>query len=192
MVDSASTTTHSVHGYRWGMWRASGRENGPLRYPVAEMEDLSGGGWIQRFQKGCTVVSRPRPGAASCTTTRGWPGSRSAARGARSATPRRPRRPARGYHPALPARRAVGPRLPPDVRGLGRGARRLAEQRAGPAAAMGSRPRTSSTTATARTPACSRAARSPPERHRHAPAAAGPRVRRRTDKRAVRGCGHAR
>ena len=56
MVDSASTSTHSVHGYRWGMWRDSGRENGPLKYPVAEMEDLPDG-WIQRFQTGCTVVS---------------------------------------------------------------------------------------------------------------------------------------
>jgi hypothetical protein len=56
MADSASTSTHSVHGYRWGMWRDSGRENGPLKYPVAEMEDLPDG-WIQRFQTGCTVVS---------------------------------------------------------------------------------------------------------------------------------------
>jgi LGFP repeat len=56
MVDSASTTTHSVHGYRWSMWSASGRENGPLQYPLAEVEQLPKG-WIQRFQKGCIVDS---------------------------------------------------------------------------------------------------------------------------------------
>ena len=56
MVDSASTATHSVSGYRWQTWSDSGRETGPLRYPVAEVEQLAAG-WIQRFQKGCIVDS---------------------------------------------------------------------------------------------------------------------------------------
>jgi len=63
MTDSASTTTHSVHGFRWDMWVATGRETGSLRYPVAEMETLAGGAWIQRFQKGCTVFSPSTPRA---------------------------------------------------------------------------------------------------------------------------------
>ena len=62
MVDSASTSTHSVHGYRWTMWVDSGRETGPLRYPVAEVEQLPNG-WIQRFQKGCIVDSTATPRA---------------------------------------------------------------------------------------------------------------------------------
>lgn len=62
MVDSASTSTHSVHGYRWTMWVDSGRETGPLRYPVAEVEQLPDG-WIQRFQKGCIVYSTATPRA---------------------------------------------------------------------------------------------------------------------------------
>ena len=56
-TDSASTSTHSVHGYRWDIWVANGREGGPLRYPVAELEQLSDG-WIQRFQKGCIVAAK--------------------------------------------------------------------------------------------------------------------------------------
>jgi hypothetical protein len=62
MVDSASTSTHSVHGYRWSMWADSGRETGPLQYPVEEVEQLSKG-WIQRFQKGCIVDSDTTPRA---------------------------------------------------------------------------------------------------------------------------------
>ena len=111
MVDSASTSTHSVHGYRWGMWRDSGRENGPLKYPVAEMEDLPDG-WIQRFQTGCTVVS---------TTTRrclvhnyAWLAWVAVGRetGPARLPDGRPRRPDPRHHPALPARRAVGPGRP--------------------------------------------------------------------------------
>ena len=42
ITDSASTSTQAVHGYRWTMWVASGREGGPLRYPVAGLEVLPG------------------------------------------------------------------------------------------------------------------------------------------------------
>jgi len=56
IVDSASTTTTCVWGYRWTMWQASGRENGVLGWPVALVQNLSGGGWLQRFQKGGLVA----------------------------------------------------------------------------------------------------------------------------------------
>ncbi|QIM21477.1 hypothetical protein G7075_10630 [Phycicoccus sp. HDW14] len=63
IVDSASTATTCVWGYRWTMWTASGRETGPLKWPVALVENLPGGAWIQRFQKGATV-SGPTTGRA--------------------------------------------------------------------------------------------------------------------------------
>ncbi len=38
------------------MWVANGRENGVLGWPVALVQNLSGGGWLQRFQKGGLVA----------------------------------------------------------------------------------------------------------------------------------------
>ncbi len=63
ILDSNSTATTCVHGYRWTMWVANGRETGPLRYPVALVENFAGGGWIQRFQAGCLVDGPATPRA---------------------------------------------------------------------------------------------------------------------------------
>lgn len=57
IVDSASTTTQVVWGYRWTVWKANGRENGVLGYPTAGYVDLGSGAWIQAFQNGCIVDS---------------------------------------------------------------------------------------------------------------------------------------
>jgi uncharacterized protein with LGFP repeats len=63
ILDSNSTSTTCIYGYRWTMWQANGRETGPLKYPVALVENFSGGGWIQRFQRGCIVVGPVTPRA---------------------------------------------------------------------------------------------------------------------------------
>ncbi|MBM6400999.1 LGFP repeat-containing protein [Phycicoccus sonneratiae] len=62
IVDSTVTATQCVWGWRWTMWNQSGRENGPLRWPVALVENFPAGGWIQRFQKGAIVsgITTPR------------------------------------------------------------------------------------------------------------------------------------
>lgn len=57
ITDSASTTTQLVWGARWPAWQAAGRESGVLGYPVAAKQDLGGGAWIQRFQKGAITDS---------------------------------------------------------------------------------------------------------------------------------------
>ena len=59
MVDSASTSTHSVHGYRWSMWRDSGRENGAAAVPGRR-----GGGPARRAGS-----SASRTAASSTATT---------------------------------------------------------------------------------------------------------------------------
>jgi uncharacterized protein with LGFP repeats len=65
ITDSLSTFTQAVFGYRWTMWVAAGREDGPLGYPVAAMQNfpVDGDGWIQLFQGGCTIVGRTTPRA---------------------------------------------------------------------------------------------------------------------------------
>ena len=63
IVDSAQTVTQTVWGIRWTRWVEAGRESGVLGYPVASVEILPNGAWIQRFQRGCFVDS-------SATTTR--------------------------------------------------------------------------------------------------------------------------
>ncbi|MFQ6171994.1 LGFP repeat-containing protein [Oryzobacter sp. R7] len=57
IVDSASTATQVVSGPRWSVWVAAGRETGALGYPVAALETLAGGAWLQRFQAGGIVDS---------------------------------------------------------------------------------------------------------------------------------------
>ena len=52
-----------MHGYRWTMWVASGRETGVAALPGGRMETLPGEAWIQRFQKGCIVFSPSTPRA---------------------------------------------------------------------------------------------------------------------------------
>ena len=148
-----------------GRQRPRERRRSATRWPL--VEDLSGGAWIQRFQKGCIVAESDAPRARSCTTTRGRRGSRSVARPASSAS-----RPAtgsviaRGYIQALPGRRALGPRRRAGVRRLGRRPHRVAGRGRG-AGATGSRRRTSSTTVTAPSPDASRAGRSPPDLRQH-------------------------
>jgi hypothetical protein len=61
IVDSASTSTTAVHGPRWDLWSTAGRETGVLGYPVAPVENLPSGGWLQRFQKGCMVDGSATP-----------------------------------------------------------------------------------------------------------------------------------
>jgi hypothetical protein len=61
VVDSGSTRTCAVHQVRWTTWVANGRENGVLGYPVADLEQLPGGAWIQRFQNGCLVDGAATP-----------------------------------------------------------------------------------------------------------------------------------
>ena len=68
IVDSTQTTTQVVHGIRWTRWVAAGRETGVLGYPVAGVELLPNGAWIQRFQNGCITDS-------TATTTRVVPGA---------------------------------------------------------------------------------------------------------------------
>ena len=68
IVDSTSTTPQVVHGIRWTRWVAAGRETGVLGYPVAGLEILPNGAWIQRFQRGCITDS-------TVTTTRVVPGA---------------------------------------------------------------------------------------------------------------------
>jgi hypothetical protein len=63
VVDSQSTTSQVVWGVRWTRWVASGREKGPLGFPVGPLEYLPSSSWIQRFQNGCYVDS------GSTTTT---------------------------------------------------------------------------------------------------------------------------
>lgn len=53
IVDSAATTTSVVYGPRWDMWVSAGREYGTLGFPVASVQPLYTGAWIQRFQRGC-------------------------------------------------------------------------------------------------------------------------------------------
>lgn len=57
LIDSARTLTQAVWGLRWTRWVAAGRESGALGYPVAGLEYLPGGAWIQRFERGCFVDS---------------------------------------------------------------------------------------------------------------------------------------
>jgi uncharacterized protein with LGFP repeats len=57
IVDSTATTTRVVHGIRWTRWVGAGRESGVLGYPLANLELLPNGAWIQRFQRGCIVDS---------------------------------------------------------------------------------------------------------------------------------------
>ena len=94
---------------RWDDVGDSGRENGPLQYPVAEMEDLPDG-WIQRFQKGCTVFSTttPRCRRAQLRLAAWVEVGREA--GPLGFPDGRPRPPAwtRGFTQAVPARRACG------------------------------------------------------------------------------------
>lgn len=56
ITDSNATTTQVVHGTRWTVWQANGRETGPLGYPVAAVAFVDGG-WIQQFQNGCITDS---------------------------------------------------------------------------------------------------------------------------------------
>ena len=56
IVDSASTSTQVVYGYRWTVWVANGREGGVLGYPIGPRTDLATyHGWMQIFQGGCIV-----------------------------------------------------------------------------------------------------------------------------------------
>ena len=57
ITDSTSTTTQSVWGIRWDVWRREGRETGRLGFPLGPKEDLGSGAWIQRFQKGSIIDS---------------------------------------------------------------------------------------------------------------------------------------
>jgi uncharacterized protein with LGFP repeats len=58
IVDSASTSTQVVWGYRWTLWQRYGRENGVLGYPTGpRTAGLPDGGYIQVFQKGCIIDS---------------------------------------------------------------------------------------------------------------------------------------
>lgn len=57
ITDSTSTTTQSVWGIRWDVWKREGRESGRLGFPLGPKEDLGGGAWIQRFQKGSIIDS---------------------------------------------------------------------------------------------------------------------------------------
>ena len=57
ITDSASTSTQLVWGVRWPVWQREGREGGRLGYPIAAKQDLPGGAWIQRFQKGAITDS---------------------------------------------------------------------------------------------------------------------------------------
>ncbi len=68
ITDSAQTTTQVVHGIRWTRWVAAGREGGVLGYPVAGVELLPNGAWIQRFQNGLHHRQRrdDHPARAGC------------------------------------------------------------------------------------------------------------------------------
>lgn len=57
ITGSAAMATQVVSGVRWTLWRANGRETGPLGFPSSGVEDAAGGGWIQRFQKGAIIDS---------------------------------------------------------------------------------------------------------------------------------------
>lgn len=57
VVDSSATSTQIVWGWRWSVWKNAGRETGVLGYPIGPFQDLGGGAWIQRFQKGAIVDS---------------------------------------------------------------------------------------------------------------------------------------
>ena len=65
LTDSASTYIQCVFGWRWTMWVAAGRENGPLGYPTAAVQNFSSpsGSWIQLFQGGCIVFGGTTPRA---------------------------------------------------------------------------------------------------------------------------------
>ena len=63
ITDSVQTTTQVVWGLRWTRWVEVGRESGVLGFPLADVEYLPNGAWIQRFQRGCFVDS-------TATTTR--------------------------------------------------------------------------------------------------------------------------
>jgi hypothetical protein len=57
IVDSAHTAPQTVWGVRWTRWVGAGREYGALGFPVANLENLPSGAWIQRFERGCFVAS---------------------------------------------------------------------------------------------------------------------------------------
>jgi hypothetical protein len=57
ITDSASTSTQLVWGVRWPVWQQAGRETGVLGYPTGPKQDLGGGAWLQRFQKGAITDS---------------------------------------------------------------------------------------------------------------------------------------
>ena len=56
ITDSASTSTQTVWGVRYDVWKREGREGGKLGYPVGPKTDVTNG-WIQLFQKGAITDS---------------------------------------------------------------------------------------------------------------------------------------
>ncbi|HYN28316.1 MAG TPA: hypothetical protein VES95_00390 [Dermatophilaceae bacterium] len=58
ITDSTATSTQSVWGIRWDVWRVAGREKGVLGFPTGPYTSLQNGrGWIQTFQKGAITDS---------------------------------------------------------------------------------------------------------------------------------------
>ncbi len=151
LVDSASTTTTAVWGLRWTRWVAAGRENGVLGYPLAAVEQLPTARGSSASKVAASSTARARPPAWSPVPP-GPPGSRWGAQGGVLGFPTERAAGRPGRHPAaLPAGRHLGAhRARPHGRCVGRCAHRLGGRGRDHAAATGSRPRTSSTTATAR------------------------------------------
>jgi uncharacterized protein with LGFP repeats len=61
ITDSRSSSTQVVWGPRWTVWKANGREDGALGYPVGPYTTSVDGGWIQLFQTGAITDSASTP-----------------------------------------------------------------------------------------------------------------------------------
>ncbi|MGG5257955.1 hypothetical protein [Phycicoccus avicenniae] len=59
ITNSTATPPAVVYGPRWTTWTALNRGTGVLGYPVADVQPLYTGAWIQRFQRGC-ITDGPR------------------------------------------------------------------------------------------------------------------------------------
>ena len=57
IVDSTATSTQTVWGIRYDVWKANAREKGVLGFPTGGRVSLADGAWIQLFQNGAIVDS---------------------------------------------------------------------------------------------------------------------------------------
>ena len=62
---TSAAVARTVYGMAWTVWKANGREGGPLGYPIASQQvNADKRGWHQQFQGGFITASTPTPTVA--------------------------------------------------------------------------------------------------------------------------------